>query len=209
MATVSSPSLSKAGLIPGTAFTVKKNDYSIKCCFWRNAGQKQTPSSAQRLVLPLSTSLKLFPTHGKQFVLHPYRSRATGTDVVATVEEQDSSPPVVDDAAPTTTTTTSQSRGTARAGRKSEMPSVKNEELVAGATFTGKVRAIQPFGAFTDGLVHVSQLSDTFVKDVASVVTIGQEVKVRLVEADIEAKRISLTMRENDDSTQSGGDGDT
>ncbi|CAN7057281.1 unnamed protein product [Brassica oleracea var. botrytis] len=190
MATVSSPSLSKAGLIPGTAFTVKKNDYSIKCCFWRNAGQKQTPSSAQRLVLPLSTSLKLFPTHGKQFVLHPYRSRATGTDVVATVEEQDSSPPVADDAAPTTTTTTttttSQSRGTARAGRKSEMPSVKNEELVA---------------------VHVSQLSDTFVKDVASVVTIGQEVKVRLVEADIEAKRISLTMRENDDSTQSGGGG--
>ncbi|KAF3605540.1 hypothetical protein DY000_02046643 [Brassica cretica] len=188
MATVSSPSLSKAGLIPGTAFTVKKNDYSIKCCFWRNAGQKQAPSSAQRLVLPLSTSLKLFPTHGRQLVLHPHRT-------------------------PTTTTTTSQSRGTARAGRKSEMPSVKNEELVAGATFTGKVRAIQPFGAFvdfgafTDGLVHVSQLSDTFVKDVASVVTLGQEVKVRLVEADIEAKRISLTMRENDDSTQSGGGG--
>ncbi|WZZ79729.1 LOW QUALITY PROTEIN: hypothetical protein YC2023_100301 [Brassica napus] len=215
MATVSSPSLSKAGLIPGTAFTVKKNDYSIKCCFWRNAGQKQTPSSAQRLVLPLSTSLKLFPTHGKQFVLHPYRSRATGTDVVATVEEQDSSPPVADDAAPTTTTTTttttSQSRGTARAGRKSEMPSVKNEELVLVLPSPGK--AIQPFGAFvdfgafTDGLVHVSQLSDTFVKDVASVVTIGQEVKVRLVEADIEAKRISLTMRENDDSTQSGGGG--
>ncbi|KAH0915519.1 hypothetical protein HID58_029969, partial [Brassica napus] len=218
MATVSPSSISKAGLIPGAAFTVKKNDYSFKCCFWRNAGQKQTPSSAQRLVLPLSTSLKLFPTHGKQFVLHPHRSRATGTDVVATVDEQDSSPPVAEadanekaDAAPTTTI--SQSRGTSRPGRKSEMPSVKNEELVAGATFTGKVRAIQPFGAFvdfgafTDGLVHVSQLSDTFVKDVASVVTIGQEVKVRLVEADIEAKRIALTMRENDDppKRQPGG----
>ncbi|CAN7133002.1 unnamed protein product [Brassica rapa subsp. narinosa] len=218
MATVSPSSISKAGLIPGAAFTVKKNDYSFKCCFWRNAGQKQTPASTQRLVLPLSTSLKLFPTHGKQFVLHPHRSRATGTDVVATVDEQDSSPPVAEadanekaDAAPTTTI--SQSRGTSRPGRKSEMPSVKNEELVAGATFTGKVRAIQPFGAFvdfgafTDGLVHVSQLSDTFVKDVASVVTIGQEVKVRLVEADIEAKRIALTMRENDDppKRQPGG----
>ncbi|KAF8058161.1 hypothetical protein N665_1249s0004 [Sinapis alba] len=210
MATVSPPSLSKAWLIPGAAFTVRKNDCSIKCCFSRKAGQRHIPSSTQRLVLPLSTSLKLFPTHGSQFVLHPHRSRVTGTDVVAAVEEQDSSPV----AAPTPTTTTSQSMGTARPVRKSEMPAVKNEELVAGATFTGKVRAIQPFGAFvdfgafTDGLVHVSQLSDTFVKDVASVVTIGQEVKVRLVEADIEAKRISLTMRENDDppKRQSGGD---
>ncbi|ESQ54335.1 hypothetical protein EUTSA_v10024316mg [Eutrema salsugineum] len=222
MATITSSSISKAWLIPGAAFTVKKNDCSIKCCFSRKAC-KQIPSSTQRLVLPLSTSLGLFPTHGRQFVLHPHRSRATGTDVVA-VEEQDS-PPVADenskgatdandksDAAPATTTT-SQSRGAPRPGRKSEMPAVKNEELVAGATFTGKVRAIQPFGAFvdfgafTDGLVHVSQLSDNFVKDVASVVSVGQEVKVRLVEADIEGKRISLSMRENDDPPKrnSGG----
>lgn len=222
MATMTPSSTTNAWLIPGAAFTVKKNVCSIKCCFSPKAG-KQIPSSTQRLVLPLSTSLRLFPTHGRQFVLHPRRSRATGTDVVAAVEEQDS-PPVSDDnskgetdaneksdAAPATTT--SQSRGTARPGRKSDMPAVKNEELVAGATFTGKVRAIQPFGAFvdfgafTDGLVHVSQLSDNFVKDVASVVSIGQEVKVRLVEADIEAKRISLSMRENDDppKRQSGG----
>ncbi|XP_018471224.1 polyprotein of EF-Ts, chloroplastic [Raphanus sativus] len=224
MATVTPSSISKAWLIPGASFTVKKNDCSIKCCFSRKSS-KQIPSSTQRLVLPLSTSLKLFPTHGRQFVLHPHRSRATtGTDVVAAVEGQDS-PPVAEtdandksDDAPTAaaTTTTSQSRGTtARPGRKSEMPAVKNEELVSGATFTGKVRAIQPFGAFidfgafTDGLVHVSQLSDTFVKDVASVVTIGQEVKVRLVEADIEAKRISLTMRSSDDppKRQPGGGG--
>ncbi|KAJ0250893.1 S1 domain-containing protein [Hirschfeldia incana] len=202
MATVTPSSISKAWLVPGAAFTVKRSDCSIKCCF---------SSSTQRLGLPLSTSLKLFPTQGTQIVLHPHhRSRATGTEVVATVEEQDSSPPVGDEASPAPTTT-SQSRG-----RKSEMPSIKNEELVAGATFTGKVRAIQPFGAFvdfgafTDGLVHVSQLSDTFVKDVASVVTIGQEVKVRLVEADIESKRIALTMRTSNDppKRQSGGGGD-
>ncbi|CAA7046765.1 unnamed protein product [Microthlaspi erraticum] len=220
MATMTPSSISNAWLIPGASFTVKKNDCSIKCCFSRKAG-KQIPSSAQRLVLPLSTSLKLFPTHGRQFVLHPHRIRATGTDVVA-LEEQDSPPVAETDAndksaapapATTTTTPTSQSRGTARPGRTNETPTVKNEELVPGATFTGKVRAIQPFGAFvafgafTDGLVHVSQLSDSFVKDVASVVTIGQEVKVRLVEADIEGKRISLTMRENDDppKRQSGG----
>ncbi|KAL1212940.1 Polyprotein of EF-Ts [Cardamine amara subsp. amara] len=216
MATTTPSSISNAWLIPGASFTVKKNDCSIKCSFSRKAGKQiLSSSSAQRLVLPLSTSLRLFPTHGRQFVLYPHR-RATGTDVVAAVEKQDSSTPVAADAneksdAPATT---SQSRGTARpGGRKSEMPTVKNEELVAGATFTGKVRAIQPFGAFvdfgafTDGLVHVSQLSDTFVKDVSSVVTIGQEVKVRLVEADIEGKRISLSMRENDDppKRQSGG----
>ncbi|KAH0935764.1 hypothetical protein HID58_012881 [Brassica napus] len=54
----------------------------------------------------------------------------------------------------------------------------------------------QPFGAFvdfTDGLVHVPQFSDNFVKDVA----IEQEVKVTFVEADVETKRISLTMHEN------------
>ncbi|CAF2069240.1 unnamed protein product [Brassica napus] len=218
MATVTPSSISKPWLVPGAAFTVKKNDCSIKCCFSRKAG-KHIPPSTQRLVLPLSTSLKLFPTHGRHFVLHPHRTRATTeTDLVAAAVEGQDSPPVPetdandksDDSAPPAAPT---SRGTARPGRKSEMPAVKNEELVAGATFTGKVRAIQPFGAFidfgafTDGLVHVSQLSDTFVKDVASVVSIGQEVKVRLVEADIEAKRISLTMRSNDDppKRQSGG----
>ncbi|KAI3446996.1 hypothetical protein Pfo_003661 [Paulownia fortunei] len=88
------------------------------------------------------------------------------------------------------------------------MPPVKNEELIPGATFTGKVRSIQPFGAFidfgafTDGLVHVSRLSDSFVKDVASVVTVGQEVKVRLIEANMETGRISLTMRESDDASK-------
>ncbi|KAL0283352.1 UNVERIFIED_CONTAM: Polyprotein of EF-T, chloroplastic [Sesamum angustifolium] len=92
--------------------------------------------------------------------------------------------------------------------RKSEMPPVKDEELIPGATFTGKVRSIQPFGAFvdfgafTDGLVHVSRLSDSFVKDVASVVTVGQEVKVRLIEANMETGRIALSMRESDDSSK-------
>ncbi|XP_047328520.1 polyprotein of EF-Ts, chloroplastic-like [Impatiens glandulifera] len=84
-------------------------------------------------------------------------------------------------------------------------PAVKKEDLVIGAVFTGKVKSIQPFGAFiefgafTDGLVHVSQLSDSFVKDVSSVVSIGQEVTVKLLEVNLETKRISLTMREGDE----------
>jgi len=49
--------------------------------------------------------------------------------------------------------------------------------------------------------VHVSRLSDSYVKDVGSIVSVGQEVKVRLVEANTETGRISLTMRESDDSS--------
>lgn len=66
-----------------------------------------------------------------------------------------------------------------RSPRTSEMPPVKNEELVPGTTFTGKVGLIQPFGAFadfgafTDGLVHVSQLSNSIVKDVRGFVSTG------------------------------------
>ncbi|KAF8393400.1 hypothetical protein HHK36_021644 [Tetracentron sinense] len=92
--------------------------------------------------------------------------------------------------------------------RKSDMAPVKNEELVPGATFIGKVKSIQPFGAFvdfgafTDGLVHVSRLSESFVKDVGSIVSIGQEVKVRLVEANTETRRISLTMHDSDDISE-------
>lgn len=96
--------------------------------------------------------------------------------------------------------------------RKTENPRVKNEELVPGAIFTGKVRAIQSFGAFidlgasTDGLVHISRLSDSFVKQVSDVVSIGQEVTVRVLEANIETGRISLTMKANDDRNQPRGE---
>ncbi|KAJ0786131.1 putative translation elongation factor EFTs/EF1B, nucleic acid-binding, RNA-binding domain, S1 [Helianthus annuus] len=87
---------------------------------------------------------------------------------------------------------------------------MKDEEFVLGATFTGKVRSIQPFGAFvdfctfTEGLVHVSQLSEGYVKDVQSVVSVGQEVKVKLVEANIETGRITLTTRENESGKNTG-----
>lgn len=106
------------------------------------------------------------------------------------------------------TTTSNQGRRT-RPVRKSEMPPVKNEELLPGASFTGKVRSIQPFGAFvdfgafTDGLVHVSNLSSGFVKDVGSFVSVGQEVKVKILEANMETGRISLTMRDGDETNRS------
>lgn len=217
-------SISSVPLIPGVTFTIK-NTYLTRCNF-SNKPRKHEASS-HRFSLPLSTSLRLFPQYRRWCPLDQrYGANllsATGTDLA--VEEPDS--PVADedssgtlenpsnaaetseksstnsDASPTTT----QSKRT-RPGRKSEMPPVKNEELVVGATYTGKVRSIQPFGAFvdfgafTDGLVHVSRLSNSFVKDVRSVVSIGQEVKVRLVEVNMETGRISLTMRESDDSSK-------
>uniref|UniRef100_A0ACD5YJH9 Uncharacterized protein n=1 Tax=Avena sativa TaxID=4498 RepID=A0ACD5YJH9_AVESA len=89
--------------------------------------------------------------------------------------------------------------------RKSEMPPLKEEDLVPGASFTGKVRSIKPFGvfvdigAFTEGLVHISRVSDGFVEDISTLFTVGQEVSVRLVEANKETRRISLTMRTGGD----------
>ena len=66
---------------------------------------------------------------------------------------------------------------------------------------TGTVRNVIDFGAFVDigvhqdGLVHISQLSDKFVKHPSDVVKVGDAVKVRVLSVDVAKKRISLTMR--------------
>src|SRR5690349_13240669 len=65
----------------------------------------------------------------------------------------------------------------------------------------GTVTNVAAFGAFVDigvhqdGLVHVSQLADRFVKDAHEVVKAGDVVKVRVLDVDIPRKRISLSMR--------------
>ncbi|HEX4855646.1 MAG TPA: Tex family protein [Limnobacter sp.] len=78
-------------------------------------------------------------------------------------------------------------------------------DLKPGMTLEGVVTNVANFGAFVDigvhqdGLVHVSALSNTFVKDPHAVVKTGQIVKVKVLEVDIPRKRISLTMRLGDD----------
>ncbi len=68
-------------------------------------------------------------------------------------------------------------------------------------TLEGVVTNVANFGAFVDigvhqdGLVHVSQLADRFVKDPRDVVKAGQIVSVTVIEVDIPRKRIALTMR--------------
>jgi len=75
------------------------------------------------------------------------------------------------------------------------------EDLREGMVLTGTVRNVTDFGAFVDigvhqdGLVHLSQLADKFVKHPMDVVRTGDIVKVRVLSVDVSKKRISLTMK--------------
>lgn len=77
-------------------------------------------------------------------------------------------------------------------------------DLKPNMTLEGVVTNVTNFGAFVDigvhqdGLVHISALSDTFVKDPRDVVKAGDIVKVKVLEVDIPRKRIGLTMRMTD-----------
>lgn len=75
------------------------------------------------------------------------------------------------------------------------------EDLKEGMTFSGVVRNVVDFGAFVDigvhqdGLVHISQLSEGFVKHPSDVVKVGDVVDVKVMAVDLQKKRISLTMK--------------
>ncbi len=75
------------------------------------------------------------------------------------------------------------------------------EDLVTGMQLEGVVTIVTAFGAFVDigvhqdGLVHVSQLADRFVKDPSQVVKVGDKVKVRVLEVDLQRRRIALTCK--------------
>ncbi len=75
------------------------------------------------------------------------------------------------------------------------------EDLKEGMVFKGVVRNVVDFGAFVDigvhqdGLVHISQLSDGFVKHPSDVVKVGDVVDVKVTAVDLPKKRISLTMK--------------
>ena len=74
-------------------------------------------------------------------------------------------------------------------------------DLDSGLELNGVITNITDFGAFVDigvkqdGLVHISQLSNKFIKHPLEVVSLGQHVKVRVMEVDAQRKRISLTMK--------------
>lgn len=75
------------------------------------------------------------------------------------------------------------------------------EDVQENMTFEGRVTNITAFGAFVDigvhqdGLVHISQLADRFVKDPHDVVSVGQTLKVKVLEVDLKRRRISLSAK--------------
>jgi uncharacterized protein len=86
----------------------------------------------------------------------------------------------------------------------------KITDLEPGMILEGVVTNVTNFGAFVDigvhqdGLVHISRLSDTFIKDPREAVKTGDMVKVKVLEVDVERKRISLTMKTAVDIVASG-----
>jgi uncharacterized protein len=78
---------------------------------------------------------------------------------------------------------------------------LKMEDLQTGMVLQGTVRNVVDFGAFVDigvkqdGLVHVSEMADRFVKDPLTVVAVGQVVQVRVLKVDVQRGRVQLSMR--------------
>ena len=79
---------------------------------------------------------------------------------------------------------------------------LKFEDLQEGMTLTGTVRNVIDFGAFIDvgvkhdGLVHISQMTDRYIKSPSEVVSVGDIVKVRVIGIDREKQKVSLSMKE-------------
>lgn len=75
------------------------------------------------------------------------------------------------------------------------------KDLKPGMILMGTVRNVSDFGAFVDigvhqdGLVHKSQMADSFVKHPLDIVKVGDVVEVRILDVDLKRKRISLSMK--------------
>ena len=87
------------------------------------------------------------------------------------------------------------------------------EDLTPDMVLEGVVTNVTAFGAFVDvgvhqdGLVHVSQLSDRFVKDPADVVRVGDRLQVRVLEVDLARRRIALSARKDGGGERRSGGG--
>lgn len=75
------------------------------------------------------------------------------------------------------------------------------KKFEVGEVISGKVTGVQPYGAFvaldeeTQGLVHISEITYGYVKEVSEFLSVGQEVEVKVLEVDGEAGKISLSIR--------------
>ena len=78
---------------------------------------------------------------------------------------------------------------------------LKFEDLKEGMVLNGTVRNVIDFGAFVDigvkhdGLVHISELSENYIKNPSDVVSIGDIVKVKVIKIDNDRQKVSLSMK--------------
>ena len=78
---------------------------------------------------------------------------------------------------------------------------LKLEDLKEGMVLTGTVRNVIDFGAFVDigvkhdGLVHISEMSDKFIKNPSEIVSVGDIVKVKVIKIDTERQKVGLSMK--------------
>jgi len=79
------------------------------------------------------------------------------------------------------------------------------ENIVKGQVIQGKVTGIQPYGAFVSlndsvqGLVHISEVTHGYVKDINDYLSIGDEVSVKVLDINEESNKISLSIRETEE----------
>ncbi|MED3575840.1 S1 domain-containing post-transcriptional regulator GSP13 [Cytobacillus praedii] len=81
-----------------------------------------------------------------------------------------------------------------------------SEKIEVGSVITGKVTGVQPYGAFvaldenTQGLVHISEVTHGFVKDINEFLKVGDEVNVKVLSIDEEAGKIGLSIRATEEA---------
>ncbi len=101
----------------------------------------------------------------------------------------------------------------AKAKKRTKKPSIS--ELSEGQQITGKVKTVTPYGAFidigyaSDGLLHISRMSDDFVSNVEDVVEVGQDISVRIVSIDLEKKQVALTARSEESEAKAEAEAQT
>ena len=80
---------------------------------------------------------------------------------------------------------------------------LKLEDLTEGMVLTGTVRNVIDFGAFIDigvkhdGLVHISEMSNSYIKNPSDVVSVGDIVKVKVIKIDKDRQKVGLSMKLN------------
>lgn len=80
------------------------------------------------------------------------------------------------------------------------------EKIEVGNVVTGKVTGIQPYGAFVSldenrqGLIHISEITNGYVRDINDYVKVGDKVKVKVLSVDEEAGKIGLSLRATEEA---------